>query len=400
MRTGVLGLVTLNCWREARVWLVASFKVGLSHVDAICQELGLWWYRAYPQLGLDSLFLYYEAGLINGRLSTTCHDTFVELQVAFQITTTNLANYSFLVFNVAMGSYDGAETCELVGLFLLNKLEHLDLNIGLYRDDSIVVSDLSPQEIERKKKQICSEFRKCGLEISIEANKSVVNFLDITLDLTNGEYRPYMKPNNTIKYVSKLSNHPPAVTKNLPKNINTRLSKISINETVFKAAAPPYQAAIKESGYDFKLKFDPSVSVQQEAKKRTRKRKVVYFNPPWSSDIKTNVGKQFLQIVKSTFHKKHPLYKICNRSTMKVSYSCLPNIKTEISKHNKKILNSDESQTPTCNCRNKASCPVPGKCLTTNAVYQATVTREDNGSSTTYTGLASDFKPCKVFKAF
>ena len=35
---------------------------------------------------------------------------------------------------------------------------------------------------------------------------------------------------------------------------------------------------------------------------------------------------------------------------------------------------------------------VPGKCLTTNAVYQATVTREDNGSSTTYTGLASDFK--------
>lgn len=201
-----------------------------------------------------------------------------------------------------------------------------------------------------------------------------------------------MKPNNTIKYVSKLSNHPPAVTKNLPKNINTRLSKISINETVFKAAAPPYQAAIKESGYDFKLKFDPSVSVQQEAKKRTRKRKVVYFNPPWSSDIKTNVGKQFLQIVKSTFHKKHPLYKICNRSTMKVSYSCLPNIKTEISKHNKKILNSDESQTPTCNCRNKASCPVPGKCLTTNAVYQATVTREDNGSSTTYTGLASDFK--------
>ena len=41
------------------------------------------------------------------------------------------------LFDVTMGSYDGAEICELVGLFILNhlgktfgKLE----NIGLYRD--------------------------------------------------------------------------------------------------------------------------------------------------------------------------------------------------------------------------------------------------------------------------
>ena len=37
--------------------------------------------------------------------------------------------------DVAMGSFDGAETCELVGLFLLSQLTHLDVNVGLYRGE-------------------------------------------------------------------------------------------------------------------------------------------------------------------------------------------------------------------------------------------------------------------------
>ena len=38
-------------------------------------------------------------------------------------------------FDVTMGSYDGAETCELVGSFLLSFLQDLNLNVELYRDD-------------------------------------------------------------------------------------------------------------------------------------------------------------------------------------------------------------------------------------------------------------------------
>ena len=42
-------------------------------------------------------------------------------------------------FEVAMGSYDGAELCELAGLFMLNRVSNkLDKdNIGLYRDDGL-----------------------------------------------------------------------------------------------------------------------------------------------------------------------------------------------------------------------------------------------------------------------
>lgn len=44
-------------------------------------------------------------------------------------------------FDVTMGSYDGAEVCELVGLFILSKLTNvagMD-SIGLYRDDGLAV---------------------------------------------------------------------------------------------------------------------------------------------------------------------------------------------------------------------------------------------------------------------
>ena len=74
-------------------------------------------------------------------------------------------------FDVTMGSFDGAEVCELVGLYLLSQLQHLDMNVGLYRDDGLAVMKLSPQNTERMKKEICKIFKQNDLNITIEANK-------------------------------------------------------------------------------------------------------------------------------------------------------------------------------------------------------------------------------------
>ena len=43
-------------------------------------------------------------------------------------------------FDVGMGSFDGAECCELVGLYLLSKLQHLNINVGLYQGDALGVT--------------------------------------------------------------------------------------------------------------------------------------------------------------------------------------------------------------------------------------------------------------------
>ena len=49
-------------------------------------------------------------------------------------------------FDVTMGSWDGAEVCDLVGLYLLSQISHLKLNIGLYRDDGLAVSSFRPRQ--------------------------------------------------------------------------------------------------------------------------------------------------------------------------------------------------------------------------------------------------------------
>ena len=57
------------------------------------------------------------------------------------------------------------------------------------------------------KKDICKTFQENDLRITIEANKKVVNFLDVTLDLNTGKHIPYMTPNNVLQYVNIKSNH-------------------------------------------------------------------------------------------------------------------------------------------------------------------------------------------------
>ena len=52
-----------------------------------------------------------------------------------------IKNNNSNLFDVTMGSYDGAEICELVGLFILNHLgkKFGKKNIGLYKDDGLAI---------------------------------------------------------------------------------------------------------------------------------------------------------------------------------------------------------------------------------------------------------------------
>ena len=51
------------------------------------------------------------------------------------------------LFDVTMGSYDGAQVTDLVGLFILHKLkqEIPQINFGLYRDDGIGIHRRIPK---------------------------------------------------------------------------------------------------------------------------------------------------------------------------------------------------------------------------------------------------------------
>ena len=73
--------------------------------------------------------------------------------------------------------------------------------VGLYRDGGLEICKATAKEIEKNKQEVCQVFKLNGLKITIEANKKVVNFLDVTFNLAKGCYKPFMKPNNKLSYV-------------------------------------------------------------------------------------------------------------------------------------------------------------------------------------------------------
>ena len=289
-----------------------------------------------------------------------------------------------------MGAYDGAEVCELVGIFMLNKVgEKYNKNdVGLYRDDGLAAfKNISGPESELIKKNFRSLFKKYVLEIIIECNKKVVDYLDVTFNLKDGTYKQYHKPDNKITYINVQSNHPPNIIKQLPKTIEQRLSNNSSNETIFNEAAPPYEKALSEAGYDVKLKCNPNKKTKQKKQKKEHN----MVNPPYSKNVVTKVGHYVLKLLDKHFPRQHKLHKIFNKNTVKVSYSCTKNIKSIINSHNKKVLHQNRPypNEQKCNCIKNEVCPLNGNCQVENIVYEATITcNEQTYGKNIYIGIA------------
>jgi len=111
--------------------------------------------------------------------------------------------------------------------------------------------------------------------------------------------------------------------------------------------------ALVKSGYSYELKFDPTAGQSEHKKKRNRKRKIIWFNPPFNHDVKTNVGYEFLKIVKECFPPGHKLHKILNKNTIKISYSTMPNMDQIMSNHNNIILKNRGPEEKACNCKKR-----------------------------------------------
>ena len=189
-----------------------------------------------------------------------------------------------------MGAFDRAEVCELVGLYILHKLKQLNLeSVGLYRDDGLaVMRSCHSSQAEHIRKELTTIFSSCGLKITAQTNIKSVNYLDVTLDLSTGLHMPFRKPNNDPVYINKLSNHPPSILRNLPSMISKRISEISSNQETFQKATPIYSDALKSAGYDGYMQYTSKLQDNNAKAKRKRSRKVIWYNPPYSKNVKKN----------------------------------------------------------------------------------------------------------------
>ena len=393
-------------------------------------------------------------------------------------------------FDVTMGSFDGAQITDLVGLMILAKFkeEFPLINFSLYRDDGLGFhTSMSPQQLDKVRKKLHAFFKKMDLKITVETGLKKVDFLDVTFDLNDASYQPYRKPNDTPLYIHKHSNHPKHVLFNNPIAINKRLCEISSSKEKFDSNKSIYQDALNASEYSFKLNYikdktntnisanlsenstsdkadhqptpptpqpnqtpdlvshtrpsasptpppptqprrsqrlrdrathntasqnnqtltsmtdpvtltqarvmptplnadqDPKDKINDDKKTRSKKRKkILWFNPPFTSSLKTKFGQLFLQLLDKHFPITHPLHPVMNRKKCKISFRTCPSMKNIIDSHNKRILKNLNKKKTTlpCNCRKE--CPIKnGQCRTESVIYCAEI------RDASYIGLTS-----------
>ena len=112
--------------------------------------------------------------------------------------------------------------------------------------------------------------------------------------------------------------------------------------------------------------------------RKTWKCNIIWFNPPYSKLLKTNIGKYFFRLLNKHFPPGHKLYKVFNNNTLKLSYSCMSNLKAKIDGHNKKILKTTPPpKTKLCNCLKKEKWTMRGACLTENLLYYARISSDN-----------------------
>ena len=149
-----------------------------------------------------------------------------------------------------------------------------------------------------------------------------------------------------------------------------------------------YKETLTKSGFNDDIIYYPVIKSNNSERTKTRKRKIIWFNTPYSMNVETNIVKTFLKLVKKHFPRNNSFHKIFNKSTIKIRYSRMRNISSVIASHNKSILRPKTKEYG-CNCRNKESCLLQNQCLTPKVIYEATVVNNSDDEKRVYFG-ASD----------
>ena len=113
---------------------------------------------------------------------------------------------------------------------------------GKYLCQSLFFNKVAGQSLQKT-------FKDFGLEIVAESNLRIINYLDVTLNLNDGSFRPCDKPDDIIQYINKEFNHPPNLIKHLPASIEKRLSNNSFDKKIFQESAIYYEDILNKAGY-------------------------------------------------------------------------------------------------------------------------------------------------------
>ena len=158
-------------------------------------------------------------------------------------------------------------------------------------------------------------FKQHHLNLDIKYNLKLVDYLNIAFDLTTGLFKPFNNTNNIRRYVDAKLNHPASILNKTPKSVSKRKTN-PCNEQISSAAGLSFNEILDKCGYSEKLPFKKE---QNTHERRNRGRNIIWYNPPFNKNVKTNIAKQFLHLLDKYFSRNHKYRKIFNRNNVKIS---------------------------------------------------------------------------------
>ena len=98
--------------------------------------------------------------------------------------------------------------------------------------------------------------------------------------------------------------------KKLPESISRRINEFLSDKNVFNNFEELFNNTLSNTGFDHKIKFQPLTENKGRTRDKNRGRKTVWFNPPYSCNVATNIGKKFLLLLDKHFLKVHKVNKV------------------------------------------------------------------------------------------
>ena len=103
--------------------------------------------------------------------------------------------------------------CQRIGIYMLylKGKKYDSKNIDLQKDGGLTALKNLSGPASEKMKQLQSFFKQKGLQIIIECNLKVVTLSWCHINLNDGSYRSYRKPNDETHYIHIQSDHAPSI---------------------------------------------------------------------------------------------------------------------------------------------------------------------------------------------
>ena len=95
---------------------------------------------------------------------------------------------------------------------------------------------------------------------------------------------------------------PANIIEHIPTHIENCLSNLSSTATLFKESTTHYKDNLRHPGYNKKLTYKPTDTNHQKLNKP--KRKIKWFNTPFSKNVSTKLEKYFLSVLGLYFSEK------------------------------------------------------------------------------------------------